>query len=77
MCNNLAMVDLQGLRVAAAAARDSVNQANEDRAMRNHLIFQAVIEGLAQADICRATDLTREHIRRIVGAERKRQEVSS
>lgn len=71
---NPAVDDLQRLARAAKKSRDSDARAARDRAERNALIVEVLDKGVSQAAICRAVDLTREQVRRIVEAERKRRD---
>lgn len=66
------MDDLERLARAATKSRASDDRADRDRADRNKLIVDVLDAGQTQAAVCRATGLTREHIRRITEAERKR-----
>lgn len=65
--------DLQRLSRAAQKSRASDTRADRDRAERNALILEVLDKGVeSQAAVCRAVGLTREQVRRIVEAERKR-----
>lgn len=56
------------LRKLAARSRRSDAVADQHRAERNAAIYDVlrVQRSMTQADVCRATDLTREHISRIL-----------
>lgn len=62
------------LRKLTQKAKRSQAKADADRAERNALIYELVRPRgpMTQAAICRATDLTREHIARIIKAETDR-----
>lgn len=65
--------DLQRLSRAAQKSRASDARADRDRADRNALILEVLDKGeQSQAAVCRAVDLTREQVRRILKAEEQR-----